>query len=240
MHPTRNGHASPWRGRLWLTAGAVGLPIAWAGLNYRYPQIHLRGMDWRSVAWFVVAASLATVACAALFRMVQPRLLAYARPQQALWLLGALLAGAFLVVVIPLPAPLALVCHTLAITATGQKDPAAFGSEVWLQGLDLPDGTQVPLPQFVLDGGWEIKNNVPVSYRHQPATLRWAGCLRGTAQLRLSIHPWSGVAQITRGWPGADRQSVRGCAGRETFPTHVAGAGWRLGLGADSRHLPGG
>jgi hypothetical protein len=168
----------------WLVAGALGLSIGWAAFNYLESLI--RDIGRYALGWFLVAVLLAILASRLLLAQAWPRLRGYPRSHRVLWIAGSLIAGTVVLVVVPVPAVPA--CQQLVITAVGKKELASKGSEVW-----------VPPSQFVMDGGWEYVNQVPVSYRNQPASLHWTACLWGPAQLHLCAHPFSGVARITWG-----------------------------------------
>jgi hypothetical protein len=105
--------------------------------------------------------------------------------------------------VIPVRIPSAAQVHQLEIVATGQKNPAAQGSEVWVTGLMLDGCDRVPASAFELDGNWEVRDGVPLSHQQQPAMLRWQGTVDGEAELRLVSHPWSGIVTVT--WDGASQ-----------------------------------
>ncbi len=138
-----------------------------------------------------------------LFRFAVPRLQILSRRVKVAWVVVSCLIGIFLLIVIPVHLPSLASQHRLEIVATGQKNPASQGSEVWVTGLFLNNGTQVDTADFQLDGKWEMRNGVPLSYQQQPATLRWQGMVDGDVKLRLLSHPWSGVVAIN--WDGVSQ-----------------------------------
>lgn len=92
----------------------------------------------------------------------------------------------------------------LIIEATGEKGPKAKGSEVWFLGVFQGDDiNQVP-GEVIADASWEPRDQRWVSYQKQPATLRWQSVIDNDVELRLTSHPWSGVATIT--WQGVPQQ----------------------------------
>ena len=113
------------------------------------------------------------------------------------WVVAGLAAGALARVVIPI-GPAEKTNHVrLAIVATGEKNPAASGSEVWVFGLFNAEGDcLVPATVFTQTGDWAVRDDVVVSHEHQPATLSWEGVLPGAVELRLLSHPWSGVVRV--------------------------------------------
>ncbi len=194
-------HISPW-----LVAGALGVSVGWLSFS------HLAPPDFRKlmipVAVALGVACVATVlAYVVVLRGTWPRLADRSRLARVLWVLGSATAAELLILVIPLtlpspPVPYAPLQH-LEIVATGKRNPKANSSEVWVQGLIRPDASRVAPEEFVLEGQWEIRDGVPLSYRKQPATLRWEGRFRGDAKLRLASHLWSGIVKIT--WNGQVR-----------------------------------
>jgi hypothetical protein len=190
----------------WLVAALLGASVGWLSFSLLAPP------DFRKLviplATALGVAAVATVlAYLVVLRGTWPRLADRSRLARALWILGSGVAAGLLILVIPLtlpspPLPYAPLQH-LEIVATGQRNPKAKSSELWVQGLIRPDGSRVAPEEFVLEGRWEIRDGVPLSFRSQPATLRWAGRLRGDAKLRLMSHPWSGIVEIT--WNGQPR-----------------------------------
>ena len=115
---------------------------------------------------------IALLAYIILFRVLPPRLKRFRATATIALSLAALSFGIGLAGVLPTPRP---VTHHLEIVATGQQNPAALGSEVWVTELRLADGTKVPSRAFTREGDWEIRDGVPISHQAQPATLRWSG-----------------------------------------------------------------
>jgi hypothetical protein len=135
-----------------------------------------------------------------LFRFALPRLRYRSRRVKLMWVMGSFIASALLLLAIPVRVPTSLSAHRLEITATGQKNQAAQGSELWVIGFFRADGIQVNSTEYTMNGEWEVRDGMPLSYQHQPATLAWQGALDGDVQLRLLSHPWSGVVTVT--WDG--------------------------------------
>lgn len=185
-------------------SSALGLGVAAAFAYYmHFLQIPLRAPGEQLFVLIYLIGLFTLLAFGVLFRFVAPRLSGFSRRATATWFLIAFLTGAYLLLAIPVKMPTATSIHQLEVVATGQKNPAAQGSEVWLTGFLQNDGTALPAADFQLDGTWEVRDGVPVSYQHQPAVLRWQGQLDGSATLRMLAHPWSGIVTIT--WDGVSQ-----------------------------------
>ncbi len=79
----------------------------------------------------------------------------YSPRSRITWLVGALLAGFLLFLMLPVATPnLFVENQTLEIIATGEKNPQSNGAEVWLSGVQLPDGEQLELKDFKQLGDW--------------------------------------------------------------------------------------
>jgi hypothetical protein len=150
-----------------------------------------------------LTAFFGLIAFGAWRRVLRPRWLTFAPAGRRAWLIGASLCAAWLVIAIPISPRLPPSRHTLDIIATGQRNPAARGSEVWLQRLERSDGLPLPLTDLQPQGDWEMRDNVWLSYQNQPATLRWQGALEGHLRLILTAHPWSGLVRVI--WDGQER-----------------------------------
>lgn len=86
--------------------------------------------------------------------------------------------------------------YDVVITATGGKNAQSRGSEVWISAvppeIDLAALAATSQPA----GGWEQRDAILVSYRNQPATLRYSGPLSVDAAFVFRRHDWSGEAKI--------------------------------------------
>jgi hypothetical protein len=178
----------------WLGAGGAGTLLAITFFNHAVRQ-HVAPLLDRVLILVSLLLLFTLAGYVLLFRVALPRLRAASPQARLAWGLGALAAGCLLAALLalqpPVPRP-----HTLELIATGQRNPAARGSEVWVTGLYRADGSQVAVSELTLEGDWEIRDGVPLSHRNQPATLRWAGVLNGDAVLRLLAHPWSGMVEV--------------------------------------------
>jgi hypothetical protein len=139
--------------RLWLAAGAVGLPMAWAAFHY------LRAADGPTPGRAFVGLAVAMAALSALvLRAIWPQLRGLNNTQRAGWAVAAWLVGAFLVVVIPLPLP------------AGSVVPPSGGA--WLRLASVYFGAALGLGLLVLWGGlWIVRRSLP-PHRPQPVG-RW-------------------------------------------------------------------
>lgn len=86
--------------------------------------------------------------------------------------------------------------YDIAITALGEKNPDAVGSEVWLTGVpgrvDLDALAASSAPPL----GWERRDQVLVSYRNQPATISFHGVLKPEDKFLFVRHHWSGNVRV--------------------------------------------
>ena len=82
--------------------------------------------------------------------------------------------------------------HTLEIVATGAKNQASKGSEVWV----ITQRSNWDLPDFIFDGSWEKRREGIVSYQNQPARLHWYGMFRYDTEIHFLKHPWSGIVEV--------------------------------------------
>ena len=84
----------------------------------------------------------------------------------------------------------------VTITALGEKNPAAQGSEVWI--VELP--SQLPAAALLASRssalGWEQRDGALLSSHEQPATIRHRGPVDQGAKLGFVRHPWSGKVEV--------------------------------------------
>ncbi|SYX86450.1 hypothetical protein [Paenibacillus alvei] len=87
--------------------------------------------------------------------------------------------------------------HNIKITATGQKNTEAKGSEVWLYELKV-DGVNKTLSNIdsLNPEAWEIRDSYLVSYKEQPASLEFTFLGSSDIELLVSNHPYSGFVNI--------------------------------------------
>ncbi len=95
--------------------------------------------------------------------------------------------------------------HTLEIIATGQKNAAAKGSEVWLLGRRHDFGNNLDTPDFLSDGLWEKRDLNLISHKKQPARLQWHGKLKYDGAVYFLQHPWSGIVEVL--WDGKSQKT---------------------------------
>ncbi len=92
----------------------------------------------------------------------------------------------------------------LVLTATGERDPAAQGSEVWFLGVYDASRHQ-PVPGTVTaDPGWQHDGDRWVSPGDESATLRYRTRVTDALLLRCTAHPWSGILRFT--WNGVAQE----------------------------------
>lgn len=118
------------------------------------------------------------------------------------WVLGCAVLAMLLLRAVVLHAPKPRVDGELTLIATGQQNPAAQGTELWLLETRQSDGSVVPASEWeLLGGGWELRERRSwVSYQQQPARLRWRGKVTGPLSLTLVAHHFSGILRYE--WNG--------------------------------------
>lgn len=123
------------------------------------------------------------------------------RKEKTGWIIASLVAGAILLYAIPIPVPglfFGAPPHTIKIRATGQKNPASQGSEVWLLSADDSIACQIPFRWLRADPAWKLLDNYFVSKHEQPGNLLWSGYFSDRrCRLVFSSHPWSGFVRVT-------------------------------------------
>jgi hypothetical protein len=112
----------------------------------------------------------------------------------------SLLAGAFMIAVVPLKPPGIL--HLLEIIAEGEKNPKSLGSEIHFVGLVGNDkNLRIDLKEFSKEGLWKETSGRLVTSQ-KSAVLRWNGRFDREVDLNLifKTSTWSGIAKIV--WDG--------------------------------------
>ncbi|MDD5367994.1 MAG: hypothetical protein PHQ40_02820 [Anaerolineaceae bacterium] len=85
---------------------------------------------------------------------------------------------------------------TLELYATGERNPVAKGSEVWVEGISV--GLLKLAPETLFrQGKWEIREGVPAAVSGEPAVMTWSGQSIGPVKLAFLSHPWSGIVKVT-------------------------------------------
>ncbi len=157
-------------------------------------------------SYFILIFSL--LAYGVMCRFSWPRLAGFSRRAKLIWVGVSLLVGGLMLVVIPvsvsIPTPESPIPHTLKLVATGQKNPQAQASQVWLR-LRRADGNEIPLTEMQADSCWEtVADGTIRCLAPQPAHLTWQGFLQGDAILLFTAHPWSGIVEVR--WDGQTQQ----------------------------------
>jgi len=186
-----------WRG--WAIALVVGAAASMSTL------VHLSGygrFNWAVlVVFLMLMAGFAVVAR----RMLLPLLSRRAgRPARlGAYALVALLAAVSVQLVWPFQTRFFPRSDELEVTALAQRNPLSQGSEVWA-GVSRADGAAVAPNRSRLEGGWEQKDeHTLMNAGAQLSTARWAVKRGVGAQLKLTRHPWSGMAKVR--WQGTER-----------------------------------
>src|SRR5438552_9103018 len=182
--------------RSWAAAGAVGFCLAVVSFN-QILETSLWSV-WQKWAYLLVGTVVLGGGVHRLtFGPVARWLSPYSSRVCRLWIVAGLAVGTMARVVIPIyPAERTNQVH-LVIVATGEKNPAASASEVWVYGLFDAEGDRlVPATAFARTGAWTVRDGVAVSHEQQPGTLSWEGALPRDVELRLLSHPWSGMVRV--------------------------------------------
>lgn len=155
-----------------------------------------------------------------LIRFVFPYLSSLSLRAKRISLSISLLAGAFLIAVIPLQPPGMI--HRLEIITTGEKNPESLGSEIHFVGLVRNDNnSRIELKDFSREGLWEETSGRLVTTQ-KPAALRWNGRFDREVELNLIFKTsvWSGIAKIV--WDGypqtVDLYAKMGMGGQKAIP----------------------
>jgi hypothetical protein len=189
----------------WLVATFVGLAATVAYWLYWLAPTATVLLERLLVPIYLVVVFVA-LAYWLLFGPAGLQLRRAARRTRLAWAAVASVGAVVLVVGLPIRPPVVPRAQQLELVATGEKNNASQGSEVWVDGLDLANGTTVAATDFILDAGWQVRNGLAMSQDRQPATLRWQGPTSGDARLRLLTHGWSGVVQVR--WNGGQARTL--------------------------------
>lgn len=157
----------------WI-AWEIGRPTAWPPL--------LPAM----LATFLVAVALV---CAEALR---PHVAARDLP---IALAGAAAAAALAFIVAP-TLPSSGASPPVIVAATGDRNVRALGAEVWLLDIVRAGARLNETDAVALDGGWEWRDGVALSYLDQPARLDIVGAAEVPLSLTFLQHQYSGVVEI--------------------------------------------
>lgn len=135
-----------------------------------------------------------------LFTLAWPRLAGYSTRVKVSWIVISLLVGELLIVVWPIHTFRPSVQHTLEVIATGQKNPQAQDSQVWIRAGRWSNGTTMSINELQLFGPWEVQDRVLFSAQDQPASLNWTGMSKDDLNLVFLARPWSGIVEVR--WDG--------------------------------------
>lgn len=86
----------------------------------------------------------------------------------------------------------------VTIEATGEKNQASQGTEVWIKSIQIDDKS-IDLQALVEDNEWEFKNGKLVSYQNQPKQLSQLLECKDSIKIELVKHPYSGKAIVSIG-----------------------------------------
>lgn len=125
--------------------------------------------------------------------------------RRVLWLTTCVAVGGMLALAIPVELrPQRTVEGTVEVVATGDKNPASAGSEIWIFEVS-EDGRSVPLDRFDRDGAWEVREGVQLSAsRGSRSLLTWEAKVSRQLVLTVLTHAWSGIVEVT--WEGSTRR----------------------------------
>ncbi len=175
-----------------LLLGLIFSIVAWNHIL----QFHGYCVNHSSIIFIALSFIFASLSYLLISYLISPVFHTIKPKKVLIWVLIIFTASLIISCTLALTYPV----HSLVITATGEKNQAAKGSELWVTGLLLEDVLRVDANDFILKGDWEIREGVPLSYKNQPATLQWKKCIKNDAKLYLKRHPWSGIVDIS--WDG--------------------------------------
>jgi len=159
-------------------------------------RFRIIALPYRIIALGICAIILFYPVYQLMNNVIWPRLTPYPLKILITWFTFCFVVGFLLMVVIAKHVPQFLQFHTLEIIATGQKNAAAKGSEVWVFGRKDDFDNNLDTPDFLSDGLWEQRNRDLISYKKQPARLKWHGKLKYDGAVSFLEHPWSGIVEI--------------------------------------------
>ncbi len=146
-----------------------------------------------------VFALFSALAYWTIYRFAPPRFQSngIGRRGQVLTLLGFLVSGMLLTLAYP-ATPYLPGEQTLEIIATGERNPAAAGSEVHLEGLYFPNGDEEDFARFVKYGKnkWEILYGQLIAQRNFPARTIWRSDWAFPVKLIFHKSDSSGMVRI--------------------------------------------
>lgn len=140
--------------------------------------------------------------------------------QRWLWLAICFAVGLLMVYLLPVSVfPLQ---HHLEITATGQKNQLAQGSEVWLAAVQTGGINITPRLDKICHGDWSINDSLLVSSENQPSNLNCLVKTDGQIYLKFGTHPWSGIVRITLNGQVIERDLFSATSGIEDVTLTVS------------------
>jgi hypothetical protein len=121
------------------------------------------------------------------------------RKRRGRWLLASVVAGGLLALAIPVEhTPLRSVEETVEVVATGDRNPASAGSEVWIFKVTEND-RPLDLTDFDLPPSWELREGALLSAgQSMPAPISWPTEVSRQTDLVMLTHPFSGIVEVTR------------------------------------------
>lgn len=178
--------------------------------------LFLRAHGVSRVAWFTVPIALGAGVSAGLF--VRNGL----RSVRRLDLLAIIVGAACVASILP---PVARHFPSVSIMATGQKNAASAGSEIWVR---LEPGAHGASGHWSGPADtWEARGPGYVSYRNQPGTLVWDGAWGDGATLVLTHHGWSGIARVAIGDKEETLDLYSAVAGETTVALPKPSLSWK-------------
>ncbi len=154
--------------------------------------------DWqttfRILGWLGFSILAVLLVYLTLDRMIYPRLKTFRPAIRIAWVGMCLLAGFGLMIALPwtrYPKQ-----SEIKIIATGEKNPLAEGSEVWLASITNGLKTNYPGWRNSCRGDWVANEQMLVSSQNQPSRLTCWVNWDGPIVVRLGTHRWSGIAQV--------------------------------------------
>ena len=173
----------------WLLSLIIGASFAMSTL------LHLSGYGRFNTPVLVVFLVLTGVFTALAGRFLVPWLLAtHLSPRtSAVIALVALVTAGCLYYRAPFKTPFFPRTFELEVSALGEKNPASGGNEVWVR-VEHRDGKPAPFEKDRTEAGWEEREGAYLATTH--TTARWMVRADKAWTLKLTRHPWSGLAEV--------------------------------------------
>lgn len=200
--------------KIWFWRGAAVVVGAAASM---FTLVHMSGYGRFNWPVLVVFVMLATCYAIVARRWVLPLVQRMAAGVGGTIMFAslALLAAIALQLVSPFQPRYFPRTFELEVTALARRNVQALGNEVWAR-VEKADGTPLAANKARLEGGWEQREETLMNPGAVPSTARWMVKVGRGYTLKLTRHPWSGIARIR--WQNTDRiVDLYGVEGTQPF-----------------------